>query len=640
MDTVIELEIGAGPSSGSYAVHVVRSLAGGEPSSVIELDVDAMIAGLPQLESSILASSVSARRVMTTGESAIQTIGVRLFDTVFAGKVGEAYRASAAVAAERGLVAQMTLRLTEPDLAALPWEALYDSEAGRYVSRKEPLVRRVSAPYSAEPPPVTAPLRILGMVSAPRGLPVLDVEAEKERLESALEQHLAEGRVELDWLDDVTWGGIHSRLLREPWHVLHFIGHGGYDVQADEGLVALVGRDGRADFVAASSLADLLMEAGSAPRLVVLNSCQSGATGSSDLFAGTAATLVRSGIHAVVAMQFAVTDYAALAFARSFYVALASGRRIGEAVRSGRIGILGTARDTLEWITPVLYLRGEDARLLEMIEPAHRVPVPVVAPLTDPEPLPDPPAEPEPAVQTEPELPGPDAPSRSAIGTPAESGAAATAVVPGPPSQIEDLVAEEAGAPPPRGRRRRWPVVAGIVTAVVLVGGVVWAAAALWGGLFVTDTAASSSPTPTPTPTPTPVPTVHPAVQLAIPAAADWTDTGLSCGQGDLLAITATGTILHEDNPNSTVPPEGILTAEGLPEPYFQQWNVPGLPDAATASLIGSLDKAEPFFVGPNLTYTCPRVGEFFLGINDIGLEGNSGAWDVTIVKTDNPPLD
>ncbi|MFH8251658.1 CHAT domain-containing protein [Microbacterium sp. B2969] len=372
MDTVIEVEIGAGTTEGTYVVHVLRSLAGGEPTATVTLDIADVLDDLPQIEASILASSVAARRVMSTRESAVQAIGVRLFDTIFTGRVAEAYRASSAVATERGLSPQLTLRLTSPELAALPWEALYDSQAGRYVSRKEPLVRRVSSPYGSRSSAIPAPLRILGMVSSPKGLQLLDVEAEKERLESALADHIADGRVELVWLENASWSGLHGKLLSEPWHVVHFIGHGGYDEESDEGLIALVGRDGRADFVSASSLADLLNEAGSVPRLVVLNSCQSGATGTSDLFAGTAATLVHSGINAVVAMQFAVSDYAALAFARSFYLALASGRRIDEAVRSGRIGILGITRDTLEWITPVVYIAGDDTRLIDPSAVRHQ----------------------------------------------------------------------------------------------------------------------------------------------------------------------------------------------------------------------------------------------------------------------------
>ena len=163
--------------------------------------------------------------------------------------------------------------------------------------------------------------------------------------------------------------------------MLHFIGHGTYDTDTDEGVLAFVGRDGRADYVTASALADLLDEAEPTPRLVVLNSCQSGAGGTTDLFSGTAAALAHSGIRAVAAMQFSISDAAALAFARGFYTALAHGRGIDEAVRSGRIGILGIGRGTLEWVTPVLYLRGE-AQLFDLAplssdaEPKPRLPEP------------------------------------------------------------------------------------------------------------------------------------------------------------------------------------------------------------------------------------------------------------------------
>ena len=149
-------------------------------------------------------------------------------------------------------------------------------------------------------------------------------------------------------------------------------------METDEGVLAFVGRDGRADYVTASSLADLLDEAEPTPRLVVLNSCQSGAGGTTDLFSGTAAALAHSGIRAVAAMQFSISDTAAIEFARGFYTALAHGRGIDEAVRSGRIGILGMGRGTLEWVTPVLYLRGEDAQLFDV------APMPATAPVTAP----------------------------------------------------------------------------------------------------------------------------------------------------------------------------------------------------------------------------------------------------------------
>ena len=374
MDTAIELEIGPGPEPGTYVVRVLRSVGGGEPVEMITLDVDELVSQRPHVEASILSSSVSTRRIMSDTEAAVQGVGVRLFDATFTGDIRTAYRTSAAVAAERGKGVQIALRLDAPGLAALPWEALFDSETQAYLCLKEPLVRHVPAPFSPPALTVTPPLKVLGMISSPAGLPALDVEAERGRLEEALRPHLDSGRVELHWLDDVSWSGVHDKLLEEEWHVLHFIGHGGYDTETDEGVLAFIGRNGRADYIPASRLADLLDEAEPTPRLVVLNSCQSGASGTLDLFSGTAAALAHSGIHAVAAMQYSISDDAAIAFARGFYKALAHGRGIDEAVRSGRIGILGLSRGTLEWITPVLYLRGEDTHLFD-IAPMPEVPV-------------------------------------------------------------------------------------------------------------------------------------------------------------------------------------------------------------------------------------------------------------------------
>ena len=306
---------------------------------------------------------------MSDTEAVIQDVGRQLFDSAFTGSVATAYRTSMAVASAQGLSVQIALRLTAPGLAALPWEALYDPESGRYLCRKDPLVRNVPAPDSPVLQ-VTHPLRVLGMIASPRGLPMLDVELEREMLEQALQPHIDDGRVELRWLEDASWDGLHAKLLGGAWHVLHFIGHGGFDTNTDEGVLAFVGRDDRADYVTASALADLLDEAEPTPRLVVLNSCQSATGGTTDLFSGTAAALAHSGIRAVAAMQFSITDTAALAFARGFYTALAHNRGIDEAVRSGRIGILGLGHGTLEWVTPVLYLRG-DAHLFDLVARAR-----------------------------------------------------------------------------------------------------------------------------------------------------------------------------------------------------------------------------------------------------------------------------
>ncbi len=357
----IELEIGAGERPGCYEVRVVRSAGGGEPSGRLIVDIAEILARHRELETAVLASSASVRHKVTSVEQPVREVGQRLFEALFNGPVYGAYRASLGAVQQGGERLRVVLRLTAPELAALPWEALFDPETQAYLCRKEPLVRHVPAPYTQPPLEIRPPLRILGLVASPRGMPVLDVETEQQNLETALAQPIADGLVELVWMHQASWEAIHSKLLGGEWHVLHFIGHGDYDADADEGVLYLVGADGRAKGVEASRLTDLLGEARPPLRLVVLNSCSSGESGSQDLFSGTAAVLAHNGIDGVAAMQYSITDTAAIAFARGFYTALAHGLTVDEAARSGRVEILGIGH-TLEWVTPVLYVRRDLTR--------------------------------------------------------------------------------------------------------------------------------------------------------------------------------------------------------------------------------------------------------------------------------------
>ena len=573
----MELEIGPGPDPGSFVVRVLQSVGGGEPSETFHLDLDDLLSRRPQLEANVLLSSVAARRVMSDSEASIQDVGRRLFESAFTGSVASAYRTSMAVATERGESVQIALRLTAPGLAALPWEALYDPETQRYLCRKDPLVRNVPAP-DAPRLQITAPLRVLGMISSPRGLPTLDVELERERLEEALKPHIDDGRVELQWLDEVSWDGLHDKLLDRAWHVLHFIGHGTYDTDTDEGVLAFVGRDGRADYVSASALADLLDEAEPTPRLVVLNSCQSGAGSATDLFSGTAAALAHSGIRAVAAMQFSISDSAALAFARGFYAALAHGRGIDEAVRSGRIGILGLGRGTLEWVTPVLYLRG-DARLFDLVpvkwDPKAKDPLP-------------------PHVHRSNWVPPP------------------------PPAGPPRPMSTSAGSPSPKSTRWLWWVIAAVIAAL-LIGAAV--AVAMNPGLLGLGSSGddgggsgdgdSSSTSET-----------------AIPLSSDWVDVGLYCERGHELVIEASGRGWLDETQESVIGPDGLTGGE-LPEDRV-------FDGANTAALIGRLDTTpEMFSIGTGTTYVCPAQGNLELRVNDTDVEDNSGEFGVFVTRNE-----
>jgi hypothetical protein len=357
--SVIEVAIAPGPSG--YRVEVVRSPAG-EASAAVTFDTGALLARRTELQRAVLASAVPTRRVLDENEQCVREVGQTLFKALLGtGEVAGRYRA-----AERDEDLRLVLRIDDPALAGLPWESMYDEGIGTYVCRRHQLVRHVGVPAAAAPLAVTPPLRILGIVSSPRGLSPLDVEKEKDQLTTAL---AGNSSVELTWAPAATWAVLQDMLLSGTWHVVHFIGHGDFDPDRDEGVLALTGDDGRKDLVEASRFVDLLRQARPVPRLVVLNSCSGAATSATDLFSGTAAALVRGGVTAVAAMQYEISDPAAIAFARGFYGAVARGRGVDEAVSSGRVAIIGLSGRTLEWVTPVLYLRGHDSQLFTVAPP-------------------------------------------------------------------------------------------------------------------------------------------------------------------------------------------------------------------------------------------------------------------------------
>ncbi|HEX8345728.1 MAG TPA: CHAT domain-containing protein [Actinoplanes sp.] len=386
MTSIIELDVSGTGVPHSYRVQITQSPAG-EASATSEFDPDGFIEQLGDFQQTLLASSVTSRRLLSHGETSVREIGRLLFDALFAQPtLGGIYRASCAVAAERGEPLRMVLRVSEPELAALPWEAMFDRTLGSYVCRREPLVRYL--PVASSPPPLTVqtPLRILALIASPRGLAPLDVEKEKDDLAKALARPIDRGHVVVHWIEHTTWSALQDALLSDTWHVVHFIGHGDFDMDRDEGVLALENEDGRLHRVPAEHIVELLREARPMPRLVVLNACESATSGYTDMFSGTAAALIRGGVSAVAAMQFEISDRAAIAFSRGFYAAIVQGRGVDEAVRSGRVAILGLGGDSLEWITPTLFLRGRETHLFS------------VAPLADREP---PAAWPQPRVSTE-----------------------------------------------------------------------------------------------------------------------------------------------------------------------------------------------------------------------------------------------
>jgi uncharacterized protein with WD repeat len=193
--------------------------------------------------------------------------------------------------------------------------------------------------------------------------------------------------------------------------VFHFVGHGGYDRVADEGILALADETGRTHPVGAEDISRLLAEHYPL-RLVVLNACDTGRGSAADAFSSTATALIRREIPAVVAMQFEITDSAAIRFAQTFYQHVAKRRPVDDSVMRARRALRLTKRDSLEWGTPVLYLRALDGRIFDTTIPSPSQPGPSPDPVPTPKVAATPPST---AHQELPDLPAPPpAPSRVA----------------------------------------------------------------------------------------------------------------------------------------------------------------------------------------------------------------------------------
>jgi hypothetical protein len=145
----------------------------------------------------------------------------------------------------------------------------------------------------------------------------------------------------------------------QEFHIFHFIGHG---IFAKGGSLVLERADQRGESFPADKLALTLRSLG--VRLAVLGACETARRDSMNAWNGVAPALMKVGIGAALANQYAVLDQTAIAFTRRFYAALAAGLALDEAVSLGRLAILNVnAADNSAWGVPVLYMHAADGIL-------------------------------------------------------------------------------------------------------------------------------------------------------------------------------------------------------------------------------------------------------------------------------------
>lgn len=319
-----------------------------------------------RLKMNRIKSTLKRIEIRETDKDLLKSLGVDLFQALFPTAIRDRLRATMAGATAAGCGVRLRLVFESPELAALPWEFLYDEDTNTFLANdiQTALSRYIDVPL----PPndirtANLPLKILLVVASPTDLVKLDAVGEEQLIRDALSKHIKQGRIELDVLSEATILNINQKLHEKSYDVIHFIGHGVFE--NEKGFIALVDEDGKPTLLDDERFANLFLGNRNLS-LAVLNSCQGAGVSSNQIFAGIAPHLVQRGIPAVVAMQYSILDSTAKLFADEFYRTLALGWPVDAAIQTTRNAIsIEVGLDRRDFATPVLYMRAKDGVILE-----------------------------------------------------------------------------------------------------------------------------------------------------------------------------------------------------------------------------------------------------------------------------------
>ncbi|RZI80221.1 MAG: CHAT domain-containing protein [Rubrivivax sp.] len=339
---------------------------------------------LLELQVAVLKSRGYRGGPLTTEEAVLRDFGRDVYSAVF--RPGDPVDQKFAASFEKiqlvggdcaGL--RLKLRVEPPELAMLPWEYMFEESnrvplsQRRYnylcLRERSPLVRVLDVEGALAPSArANGPLRILGMISNPGGMDweLLDTEAERRRIEEALKD-IPKSAVHFEWVRGGEPDSLFQAMEDSPWHIFHFIGHGGTERHIDEqgqirteGFVVMQDGIGGAVKVAASQLG-LMLEGNRDLRLAVLNCCDSGRGGA---FSSAGAAVVMAGVPMAVAMQFPISNGGAARFAGQFYKSLISGQPVEQALTTARRFM--SLESNVEWGIPVLFTQAGASVVFEV----------------------------------------------------------------------------------------------------------------------------------------------------------------------------------------------------------------------------------------------------------------------------------
>ena len=361
----VDLDILIRKDGPDYSAQIISSPHGAQASTTFSTPVTR-----DQIENLWLRISrrrAPARRIDAPEVEPAKTIGDSLYSALFKNAMLGCLTRSQAEAQRSGKGLRIRLRLSScPEAANWPWEFMFDRETNSFLalSRKTPLVRFLDVPIPTTPLKVFGSLKVLAVIASPVDEDQLDSGKEWINLNAALEPLTKSNKISLTQLARPTFNALGEYLRNERCDILHFIGHGAYLMNREDGFLAFEDEvDRHAQLISGEWLGHMLGERD--VRLAFLNACEGACSSPKDTFSGIAQSLIQKGLSAVIAMQSEITDTAAITFSRGFYTAIASGDPIDAAVSEARMSIM-ESQNYLEWATPVLFMRSADGQIFDV----------------------------------------------------------------------------------------------------------------------------------------------------------------------------------------------------------------------------------------------------------------------------------
>jgi tetratricopeptide (TPR) repeat protein len=291
-----------------------------------------------------------------------------------------------------------TAKEAATELLKVPWELLHDGKSYLFQGAKAARVRRrLPSTESRDVPVVGTPIRILLVTARPEddSCGYIDHRASALPLVEAMES--LPGLVKIHVLSPPTLPALREELDRarrdrEPYHVVHFDGHGVYDRHIGLGALCFENPEDTGKLEkrrhitvftedrkeSGTGLGSLLRD--HRIPLVFLEACQTAQAEKAS--ESVASELLKVGVASVVAMSHSVLVETARRFVEAFYAALARGGRVGDAMLEGqrklkddtfRGRVFGVGELRLEdWFVPVLFQEKDDPQLFRGTLPSKQ----------------------------------------------------------------------------------------------------------------------------------------------------------------------------------------------------------------------------------------------------------------------------